>query len=215
MGRTESSPRAGAASGAVAALAITAVAAALAASAGCGRGPEDARAARFAAERYIDALSQNDLASLRQRSTCVVPSEAIIGGMVLRVDGPRTTSLAALDSLSRTAEASHRTLDSLWALVPEGEVDSLFLRSEFYARRHLLYRNALRAVTLSLDGEEPPPDTVIRTCRVRVRMRYYSSLVGPKPIDREHILRLLAAPGGRWIVFSAHLRQDDPRPEPI
>ena len=134
---------------------------------------------------------------------------------MLRVEGPRTATVAMLDSLARSAAAAHRTLDSLWSLVPDDRVDSLFLRSQLSARRSVLYRNALRAVSLSLDGEEPPEGSVIRTCRIRARIRYHGSLVGPKAIDREHVLRLLTAPGGRWIVFSAHVRQDDPRPEPI
>jgi len=183
--------------------------------AGCARDRGDTRAARFAAERYLDALGRNDLTLLRQRSTCSVPSQSIVGGIVLRVEFPRSATLAMLDSLARSAARVHRTLDSLWTLVPEEAVDSLFVRSQLFARRHVLYRNALRAASLSLDGEEPPADALIRTCRIRARIRYHGPLVGPKPIDREHVLRLLAAPGGRWIVFSAHLRQDDPHPEPI
>ena len=134
---------------------------------------------------------------------------------MLRVEKPRLTSLATLDSLARSASATHRMLDSLWVLVPEAATDSLFLRSRLFARRHLLYRNALRAASLSLDGETPPDEAVIRTCRIRARIRYAGQFIGPKPIDRQHVLRLLAAPGGRWIVFSVHLREDDPRPEPI
>ena len=183
--------------------------------AGCGRESQDARGARLAAERYLDALGRNDLASLRQRSTCVFPSQSIVGGVVLRVETPRSVPMAKLDSLARAAAADHRALDSLWALGSEEALDSLFLRSQVMAHRHGLYRNAIRAASLSLDGEEVPENVVVRTCRIRVRIRYQGSLVGPKAIDREHVLRLLAAPGGRWIVFSAHLREEDPRPVPI
>ena len=189
--------------------------AALLGTAGCGRESQDVRGARLAAERYLDALARDEVTSLRAKSTCMVPSESIVGGVVLRVEKPRTTSLATLDSLARSASATHRTLDSLWVLVPEATTDSLFLRSRLFARRHLLYRNALRAASLSLDGETPPVGAKIRTCRIRARIRYAGALIGPKPIDRQHVLRLLAAPGGRWIVFSVHLREDDPRPEPI
>ena len=182
---------------------------------GCVPESQETRGPRLAAERFLDALSRDDLASLRSRATCVVPSEAIVGGVVLRVETKRTVPLAALDSLARSAAAGHRALDSLWAIVPEAAADSLFRQSQLFARRNLLYRNALRAASLSLDGEEMPGTTMIRTCRIRARIRYEGALVGPKPVDREHVLRLLAAPGGRWIVFSAFLREDDPKPEPI
>ena len=194
---------------------IAASFAALLATAGCGRESQDVRGARLAAERYLDALARDEVSSLRAKSTCMVPSESVVGGTVLRVEKPRITSLATLDSLARSASATHRMLDSLWVLVPEAATDSLFLRSRIFARRHLLYRNALRAASLSRDGETPPNDAVIRTCRIRARIRYAGQFIGPKPIDRQHVLRLLAAPGGRWIVFSVHLREDDPRPEPI
>ena len=196
----------------VAALALSLVAGGLA---GCGRESQDSRGARLAAERYLDALSRDDLTSLRLRSTCVIPSQSIVGGVVLRVAAPRSISMAKLDSLARAAAAGHRALDSLWALGKDESVDSLFLRSRVMAHRHGLYRNAIRAASLSLDGEEVAENVVVRTCRIRVRIRYHGPLVGPKPVDREHVLRLLAAPGGRWIVFSAHLREEDPRPEPI
>jgi len=183
--------------------------------AGCGPESQDIRGARLATERYMDALARNEIASLRAKSTCMIPSESVVGGVVLRVEKPRITSLATLDSLAKSAAVTHRMLDSLWTIVPEATTDSLFLRSRLFARRHVLYRNALRAASLSLDGETPPDDAVIRTCRVRARIRYDGPFVGPKPIDRQHVIRLLAAPGGRWIVFSVHLREDDPRPEPI
>jgi len=193
-------------------VAVLAVGMALA---GCGREPQDARGARLAAERYLDALSRSDLTSLRQRSTCVFPSQSVVGGVVLRVETPRSVPMAKLDSLARAAAADHRALDSLWALGSQDAVDSLFMRSQMMAHRHGLYRNAIRAASLSLDGEEVAENVVVRTCRVRARIRYRGTLVGPKAIDREHVLRLLAAPGGRWIVFSAHLREEDPRPVPI
>ena len=40
-------------------------------------------------------------------------------------------------------------------------------------------------------------------------------LVGPRPVDKEEILRMLRVPGGKWIVFSMFLVADDPAPEMI
>jgi hypothetical protein len=185
------------------------------AGAGCAREPRDVRAARLASERYLDALSRNDLAALRTRSTCVVPSESILGGNILRLEPLRSVTRRGLDSLAAAAAAGHRALDSLWSRAPEETADSLFLHSRLLARRHVLYRNAVRAAILSLDGEDLPDSALVRTCRARVRVRFGGPLVGRQPVDREHVLRALAAPGGRWIVFSLNLREDDPRPEPI
>ncbi|MGE5175123.1 MAG: hypothetical protein ACM3JJ_02005 [Hyphomicrobiales bacterium] len=173
------------------------------------------RAARLAANRYLDALSRSDLAELRRSSTCVVPSESIVGGRILRIDPMRDTTLHAIDSLETSASDRYRAADSVWARAGEARADSLFLLSRLLARRTLLYRNAARAVTASGEGVAVRPESPIRTVRMRVRLRFAGPLVGSKPIDREHVLRALAVPRGRWVVFSLNPLEDEPRPEPI
>jgi gamma-glutamylcyclotransferase (GGCT)/AIG2-like uncharacterized protein YtfP len=186
-----------------------------ASAAGCARESRDVHAARLAADRYLGALSRSDLASLRQSSTCVVPSESIVGGSILRIDPIRPTTLRALDSLETTAVDRYRAADSVWSRSGEAAADSLFLLSRLLARRTLLYRNAQRAVTVSGEGVAVRPESPIRTVRMRVRLRFSGPLVGAEPIDREHILRALAVPRGRWIVFSLNPPEVEPRPEPI
>ncbi|HEX7078572.1 MAG TPA: hypothetical protein VF363_09120 [Candidatus Eisenbacteria bacterium] len=173
------------------------------------------RAARLEIERYLDALARSDLGELRRRSTCVVPSESIQGGTILRIEPLRVTTLRAIDSLSAVASARYRAADSVWSRSGEAAADSLFLLSRLLARRTLLYRNALRAVAVSGEGIAVRPDSPIRTIRMRVRLRFGGPLIGVKPVDREHVLRALAVPRGRWIVFSINPREDEPRPEPI
>ena len=56
---------------------------------------------------------------------------------------------------------------------------------------------------------------MLETRIVHARFRYAGPLVGPRPVDKEEIVRLLRVPGGRWVVFSVYLAEDDPRPEMI
>lgn len=204
------SPRAG-----VSLHLIVAAVALMTALAGCSRESADFRSARLAADRYLDALGRNDLAVLRDNSTCIVPSESIVGGSILRIDSVRLTTLRALDSLATVAADRYRAADSAWSRSGESAADSLFELSRHMARRTLLYRNARRAVTVSGEGVAVRPDTPIRTVRMRVRIRFAGPLVGSKPIDREHILRALAVPRGPWVVFSLNSFESEPRPEPI
>jgi hypothetical protein len=48
---------------------------------------------------------------------------------------------------------------------------------------------------------------------VRARFRYAGPVIGPKPVDREETIHLLRVPGGKWIVFSVYLREEDPLPD--
>jgi hypothetical protein len=79
----------------------------------------------------------------------------------------------------------------------------------------VVYRNASRAITLSAPGWVAGADSTVETRVVRARFRYEGPVIGPRPVDREELLRLLRAPGGRWIVFSVFVREDDPAPEMI
>jgi gamma-glutamylcyclotransferase (GGCT)/AIG2-like uncharacterized protein YtfP len=201
--------------GGTSAVAIALIVLLAASAAGCGREPRDVHSARLAADRYLDALSRGDLATLRQSSTCVVPSESIVGGSILRIDPIRPTTLSAIDSLETAAVERYRSADSVWSRSGESAADSLFLLSKLLARRTLLYRNAQRAAAVSGEGVAVRPDSPIRTVRMRVRLRFSGPLVGSQPVDREHVLRALAVPRGRWVVFSLNPAEVEPRPEPI
>ncbi len=76
-------------------------------------------------------------------------------------------------------------------------------------------RNAVRAAQASSPGLVLSRKVLLETRSVRVRIRYAGPLIGPGPVDREEIMRLLRTPGGTWIVFSLYLAIDDPGPETI
>ena len=48
-----------------------------------------------------------------------------------------------------------------------------------------------------------------------MRVRYAGPIIGPRPVDREMILRLLKAPQGKWIAFSLYTPEDDPKPDGV
>jgi hypothetical protein len=73
-------------------------------------------------------------------------------------------------------------------------------------------RCAQRAAQASLPESALTGAAPVELRRVRVRVRYAGERVGPKPVDREMILRLTRADRGDWIVFSLYLPADDPFP---
>jgi hypothetical protein len=183
----------------------------LAFSSGCSRIPPDARAARQAVGRYVAALASHDRAAIHDLATCSLSDAAVLGGTVLRLGAVRRISIDALDSLATSAGAELRACEAAWTRATQENADSLWLRRRALERREALYRNALAASQRSGGRTAATVDV----CRARVRIRWGGSLVGPEPVDREHVVRVLAAPGGRWVVFSNFLRQDDPPAEPI
>ncbi len=130
---------------------------------------------------------------------------------MLRLGALRRISIGVLDSLATSAGAERRACEEAWTLATEENADSLWLRRRALERREAIYRNAVTAARRSGGRGTPTVDV----CRARVRIRWGGPLVGPEPVDREHVVRVLAAPGGRWVVFSSFLRQDDPSAEPI
>jgi hypothetical protein len=132
---------------------------------------------------------------------------------VLRVESPRVVPPAALDSLAAAAAAEAGDDSIAFAGATEVDADSLWLRQDAARRRAELYRDALAAASRSAGRHGA--NNLLRACRVHVRIRWGGPLVGPQPVDREHILRLLAIPGGPWIVFSLLPRDRDPSGEPI
>jgi hypothetical protein len=194
-------------------LAIAALA--LATVFGCGLEPREQHDVRLAAERYLSALAGKDLELLRQRATCVVAVQAVLGGNVLQIGSTRRLLLSRLDSLSEAAGQAHRTADSVWVHAKDGERDLLFRESRRTGRLEVIYRNAIRAMALSNPDSLHGSATLLETRTVRTRVRYGGAFVGPRPVDREMILRLVRAPAGRWIAFSFYAAEDDPRPDGV
>ncbi len=183
--------------------------------AGCTREPPDVREARKAAHDYLRAVARRDVKEIGERSTCLASTTSFTGGRVLRVEPPRGIRMAALDSLVRVSIYTQRSADSTWARASEADADSLFRRARLFSYRTSVYRNAARAVPVSAPGAVVGGDTLLETRSIRVRIRYAGPLVGPRPVDKEEILRMLRVPGGKWIVFSMFLVADDPAPEMI
>jgi hypothetical protein len=118
-----------------------------------------------------------------------------------------SVSVRTLDSLAAAAGDEARRASVELAAAGEENADSLWLRADAACRRARMFGDAVRAVGMSRTGGV---DSVLRVCRIRVRVRWGGRLVGPEPVDREHVLRALAAAGGRWIVFSLLPRDRDP-----
>jgi hypothetical protein len=174
------------------------------------------RAAARAAIRYLAALSAHDARALHDRGTCDLPSGAILGANLLRVEPIRFVERETLDSLASAAAQGERRAAGDQSRATERDADSLWLRWRLLARRASLYSNAVRAASRSAGSTASRPvSTRWIVCRAHVRIRWGGPLVGPEPVDREHLLRILAAPGGAWIVFSLFQVEDDPVPGPI
>lgn len=183
--------------------------------AGCAREDPDVREARKAAHDYLRAVARRDVKEIGERSTCVASTTSFAGGRVLKVDPPRRIRMAALDSLARVSMYTQRSAESTWAKASEATADSLFRKALLVSHQAAVYRNAARAAPVSAPGVILGRDTMLETRTVRVRLRYAGPLVGPRPVDKEEILRMLRVPGGKWIVFSLYPVQDDPAPEMI
>jgi hypothetical protein len=181
--------------------------------AGCSRETPDAREVRRVTREYLAALVRHDVKEAGDRSTCLVTSNSLVGGQVLSIEPARRVRMGIIDSLSRVAASIQRGADSLWAGAGEATADSLFRRARVASLRTAVYRSAARAVTLSAPGSVVARDSTLETRIVHARFRYEGPVIGPRAVDREEIVRLLRAPGGKWIVFSVFVREDDPAPE--
>ena len=183
--------------------------------AGCTREPPQVHEARLTANRFLRALAQKDVDALRQGSTCVVAMQWIRGGNVLQIGPVQRLTIGMLDSLIMSTERAHQTADSIWMRGADEERETLFQASKRTGALEAVYRNALRAVSLSSPTSLPISSTILETRAIRVRIRYAGEPVGPKPVDREEILRLLRVPAGKWIAFSLYTTEDDPRPDRV
>ena len=120
--------------------------------------------------------------------------------------------MGALDSLVGASARGQRSADSSWARASDWNADSLFRWARVLSNRAAVYRNAVRAVPVSFPGALVGSDSTLETRVVHARVRYAGPLIGPRPVDKEEILRMLRVRGGKWIVFSKYLVADDPRP---
>jgi hypothetical protein len=183
--------------------------------AGCAREAPDTREVRKSAEEYFKALERRDVKEIAERSTCLTSTNSFVGARVLRIRPAQHLRMAALDSLVRSSFAAQKMTDSSWAYANEATAESLFTRVRYFSNLASLYRNAFRAVPLSSPGTVVAADSTLETREIRARFRYAGPVVGPKPVDREQLLRILRVPGGKWIVFSVFPIEEDPKPEMI
>lgn len=188
---------------------------------GCSVDSEE-RAACRAAERYLAALSAHDDEALRERGTCAVATGSVRGATLIRPGRIDPLSRRSLDSLAAAAAVRERQSEADWSHAVESDADSLWLRLVAARRLASICRSASLAAARSASASasasdsgaaalEPSPDSaaMLRLCASRVRIRWGGPLVGPQPVDREHVLRALAISGGRWVVFSLEQREDE------
>jgi hypothetical protein len=169
-------------------------------------------AARYAAERYLAALAAHDDAAARTLASCQAGGPEFRGATLLRMGVSQSMSTRTLDSLAGAARDEERRAAAELAAAGEETADSLGLRADAMARRARMLGDAVRAASMSRAGRA---DSWVRVCRMRVRVRWAGPLVGPEPVDREHVLREVAAGGGPWIVFSLLARDRDPGGGPL
>ena len=178
--------------------------------AGCAREAPEVHEVRVATEEYLTALARRDVKVTQERSTCVAPANSLIGGRVLAIEPVQVWRRMVIDSLIRTTLIAQRTADSLWSLSSEAAADSLFRSARAMALQAAMYRNAARAARFSNPSLLLDRNALVETRLVRTRVRYAGPAVGPKPVDREILIRFLRVPAGKWIAFSFALPAEDP-----
>lgn len=189
---------------------------------GCQPESHDRREARAAVERFASALRGHDDSQLRTLATCVVETGAVHDVRLRRLEPVRSIGRAALDSLGDLYGEAHRLADSLYTAAPDSAADleGRFGRARDLARRAEVTRAAIRAADQSARDASPGatggPSAAgeLQTIRAHLMVRYAGDAVGPSPVDRDTIVRLLHAPGGPWIVFAFDLASDAPGPLP-
>lgn len=178
--------------------------------AGCAREAPDVQAVRKASKRYLAALVRKDVDEVKRIATNVVSMTSIVGGRVLSIGPAEPRRVATLDSLLDAADRGRQVVDSLWTRSRDATADSLFQRLRGLNRLYVTVRCAQRAAQASLPESALVRATPVELRLVRVRVRYAGDRVGPRPVDREMLLRMVRAGRGDWIVFSLYLPADDP-----
>ena len=180
--------------------------------AGCARESPEVREVRKTTNDYVRAIRRQDQKEIADRSTCLFPGQYLAGARILSIEAPRRVRAGAVDSLARSEALAQRTADSIWARASDVTADSLFRLARGISFRASVYRCAARAIQLSSPQSIVSSDSTLESRAVRAQFRYSGEPVGPRPVSRETIVRLLRAPGGRWIVFSVYTKEDDPGP---
>lgn len=157
----------------------------------------------------MNAVASRDSAAAARLGACRMPGPAFRAGALLRVDPLRLATSTTLDSLAAEAAGEERRAREAFAAANEADAESLWARADRASRLAVLWRDARRAAAAA--GRRGP----IRFCRARVRVRWSGPLVGPTPVDREHVVRALAAADGRWVVYSWLERDRDPTGAPL
>jgi hypothetical protein len=180
--------------------------------AGCARETPDVQDVRQASNRYLKALVRKDVDQVKRSATTLVSMASIVGGRVIEIGPAVGENVGVLDSLLEATDRQRARADSLWKRADDADADSLFRLVRLLNRRYVTLRLAQRAAHVSLPESLLTTTLPIELRRVRVRIRFAGDRVGPKPVDREMILRLLRAGRGDWIVFSLYLPSEDPFP---
>jgi hypothetical protein len=192
--------------------------------AACDRESAEIREARGAAASFVSALKSGDAARLRAMATCAVSSEGVRDARLRYFEPSRRVTLSQLDSLLAVYAEEHRRADSLYASAPDSasNLEAHFERARDFGRRSAITRAARRAAersvtpepTTSAAARSAPAAATLRTVRAHLLVRFAGPAVGPSPIDRDTILRLLRAPGGTWVVYAWDPAADVPPPLP-
>src|SRR5678815_2500006 len=94
--------------------------------AGCARETPEDHAVRSATKDYLKALRRRDVAQIAQRSTCLVPTNSLVGARVVALEASRWVRMGDLDSLVKVGMWAQRSADSVWARSDDAHADSLF-----------------------------------------------------------------------------------------
>ena len=200
--------------------AVTLGAALLVGLAGCRPEPTEVREARPVIREFSTALRSQDEARLRSLATCVVEAAGVLDARLRYIEPPGEIRRAALDSLATLYGNAHRMADSLYTSAPDSvaDLESRFDRTRSLARRAATTRAALHAAERSAAATSVPSGDsgreALRTLRAHLLVRYGGDTVGPAPIERDTIVRLIRAPGGAWVVYAFDLASDAPGPLP-
>jgi len=183
---------------------------------GCAPDPPDVREARSTVKEFSSALRRHDGDRLRDMAACIVSTDGIRDARFRHLEPLRTIRAGALDSLLALYTEAHRLADSVYAAAPDSAADleARFERARSLSRRAAATRAARRAAEESRRDAEPDGGVELRTARAHVLVRFAGEAVGPAPIDRDTIVRLVRAPGGAWVVYAFDLASDAPGPLP-
>jgi hypothetical protein len=171
-------------------------------------------------QAFASALRSHDEVRLRALATCVVEANGVLDARIRYIEPPGSFRKTSLDSLGALYRDAQRIADSLYMAAPDSAADleSRFDRTRSLARRAAVTRAALHAADRSGASSVSPGEGVgeetLRTLRAHLLVRYGGNAVGPAPVERDTVVRLIRAPGGSWVVYAFDLASDAPGPLP-